>query len=60
MLKKILILFAITCVLSLSGCHFDKNPNQLRVGTISGPETQLMEVAKKVAFKFYGLDIKFI
>ena len=59
MLKKILIICLLTCVLlGLSGCQSKTDPNQIRVGTISGPETQLMQVAKQVAFKQAGLQVK--
>lgn len=40
----------------LFSCAKDKNT--LIVGTIAGPETELMEVAKDVAQKDYGLNIK--
>ncbi|MDQ8038940.1 MAG: MetQ/NlpA family ABC transporter substrate-binding protein [Rickettsiella sp.] len=62
MLKKILsTFFGVTCLLfSLSGCQSEKDPNEIRVGTISGPETQLMEVAKQVALNHTSLDIKII
>jgi D-methionine transport system substrate-binding protein len=51
------ILLLCSTVLLVSACH-DKNV--LRVGTISGPETQLMETAKEVAKANYGLDVKII
>lgn len=64
MIKKILY-FTLTCLLissflSLSACHHRENPNQIRLGTISGPETELMQVAKQVAQRDYGLKIKLI
>lgn len=50
---------AISClILFLIGCQ--QPHNQLRVGTISGPETELVEVAKEVAFQKYGLEVKII
>jgi len=45
--------------LSLIGCH-KPSPNTLVVGTISGPETELIDVAKEVAYKDYGLHIKIV
>lgn len=36
------------------------DPNTLMVGTISGPETTLVDVAQKIALKRYGLTIKII
>ena len=56
MLKKIILLIA---TLSLLACHED-DKNAFRVGTIAGPETELMEVAKQVAKDQYGLNIKLI
>ena len=45
----------------LSGCQRDHEPsNQITVGTIAGPETQLMQTAKQVAEKRYGLHIKIV
>ena len=61
MLKKILnAFFVFTCLLCLSACRSEKDPNQIRIGTISGPETQLMQVAKQVALHQYGLHLKII
>lgn len=34
--------------------------NRIKVGTIAGPETRLMEVAKQVAADQYGLDIQIV
>lgn len=42
------------------GCNRQEAANQMRVGTISGPETELMEVAKQVALKKYGLNIHIV
>ena len=59
MLKKIgcFILFCFFSV--LAACH-SENKNTIKVGTISGPETELMETAKQVAKEKYGLDVKII
>lgn len=46
------------CVITLSGCHSD-DKNTLKVGTISGPETELMQTAQTEAKKM-GLNIKII
>lgn len=43
----------------LGGCN-PPSPNTIMVGTISGPETELVEVAQKVAHERYGLDVKII
>jgi D-methionine transport system substrate-binding protein len=56
--NKKLTLILLTAVLSLTGCdrqHNDKNT--LRVGTISGPETTLMETAATVAAKRAHLNV---
>ena len=44
---------------SLVACN-KPSPNTLVIGTIAGPETELVEVAKEVALKQYGLDIKIV
>ena len=50
-----------TLLLSFAACSQQKeNPNVVKVGTIAGPETQLMQVAKQVAAKKYGLDIEIV
>lgn len=61
MFKKIIFLLTSVFIFSsLSACS-DKTPKDaIRVGTISGPETVLMRVAKQVAKKQYGLDVKII
>lgn len=52
----------LTCfilLLSLAAC--DKpSPNTLSIGTIAGPETQLIETAKQIAEKKYGLKINIV
>ncbi len=61
-LKKIVGLVVLTVLASaLVACSSQKdNPNIITVGTIAGPETQLMEVAKRVAKERYGLDVQII
>ena len=49
----------VSLVLILLGCS-KPSPNTLLVGTISGPETQLVEVAQNVAQERYGLTVKII
>ena len=46
-------------ILSLVACN-KPSPNTLVVGTIAGPETELIETAKKVAEDKYGLKIKIV
>lgn len=64
MIKRILhFLFGclfISLLLNLTACHRHENVNQIRLGTMSGPETELMQVAKKVAQRDYGLKINII
>ena len=45
--------------LSLIACN-KPAPNTLTIGTISGPETDLVDVVKEVAQKKYGLTIKIV
>jgi len=53
---RILCLFL---TLTLVACS-KPSPNAITVGTISGPETELVEVAQKVALERYGLEVKII
>lgn len=46
--------------LFLTACHRTESKDELRVGTISGPETELMQVAAQVAKQRYGLKVKII
>ncbi len=48
-----------TLVLSLVACS-KPSPNTITVGTISGPETDLVEVAQTVAQERYGLNVKIV
>ncbi len=49
----------VALILALAACG-KPSPNTLAIGTISGPETELVEVAQKVALERYGLTIKII
>ena len=60
MLKKILYFLLIGSLLGVGACHQRENPHQIRLGTISGPETALMQVAQQVAQRDYALKIKII
>lgn len=53
------ILLLNLCAILLVSCQGD-DKNTLKVGTISGPETELMQVAKEVAQKQFGLNIEII
>lgn len=59
--KKLSVLILTAVSLFIAGCksNTDKE-NTLKVGTISGPETELMLVAKKVAKDKYGLDVEIV
>lgn len=54
---RILSLISIFFLLTACG---KPSPDTLTVGTISGPETELVEVAQKVALERYGLTVKII
>lgn len=58
MLKKH---FMTLMIVALSACqpHTDRS-NTLKIGTISGPESELMETARDVAKKDFGLDIELV
>ncbi|GGI79202.1 MetQ/NlpA family ABC transporter substrate-binding protein [Legionella impletisoli] len=47
------------CSLALIACG-KPSPNTIVVGTIAGPETELVEVAQKVAKEHYDLNVKII
>lgn len=55
-LKKTMI---VLCSLLLAACQ-SHSDSVLSVGTIAGPETDLMEVAKQVALERYGLKIRIV
>lgn len=58
-MKKTLVACALAfCTTFLAGCHDDDKT--IKIGTIAGPETELAEVAAKIAEKQYGLKIKII
>lgn len=48
------------CALALLGCKPEQAANTIQVGIIGGPQTKIMETAKQVALKNYGLNIKVI
>ena len=53
------ILTYFVLLLSLVACN-KPSPNTLVIGTIAGPETELIETAKEVAKNKYGLNIKIV
>ncbi len=60
MKKYYITIIAGAFLLSLLDCSQPKNPNDIRVGTIAGPETKLVEAAKEVAQKKYGINIEVV
>lgn len=57
--KRSLLLSALAfCTVFLTGCHDDGKT--VTIGTITGPETQLAEVAAQVAKQRYGLHVKIV
>ncbi|MES2218266.1 MAG: MetQ/NlpA family ABC transporter substrate-binding protein [Pseudomonadota bacterium] len=56
-IKKIGLL---VCAILLTACGQHEVKNELKVGTIAGPDSQLMEVAKQVAKDKYGLNIDIV
>lgn len=63
MLKKVrrfgVIMGVVLSSILLVACQ-DKAPNELRVGTIAGPETTLMETAAQVAAKRFHLKVHLV
>lgn len=54
------ILCYLVLIIGLVACGNQQSPNVLVIGTIAGPETDLIETAKKVAEEDYGLTIKIV
>ncbi len=55
---RILVLLSILTL--LTGCGHKNSTNTLIVGTIAGPETELVQVAADVAHDRYGLTVKIV
>lgn len=59
MIRIIISVFVLGFVVLLSGCQKQAaDANTIIIGTISGPETDLMEVAKDVAKQQYNLNVE--
>ncbi len=56
-MKKFLIA---SVLIFLSACSSQESSHTVSVGTIAGPETELMQVAARVAQKQFGLTVKVI
>ncbi len=54
------ILALLTLFTALTACGHKPAPNTLTVGTIAGPETELVQVAADIAHKQYGLNVKIV
>lgn len=60
MLKFIKKIIPVLCIALLTACGSQDDKTTIKVGTISGPETDLMQVAKQVAKETFGLNVKII
>jgi D-methionine transport system substrate-binding protein len=63
MIKKLLKLFIFGVLVSvaLTGCgKKNNNAHVIRVGTMAGPDVEVMRVVKEVAKENYGLDVKIV
>lgn len=54
------LLISLFCLIVVACSHKERGENEIYIGTISGPETKLVEVAQKVAKQKYNLDVKII
>lgn len=62
-LKKIFTVVGLASTLLLTGCNDQQSVvdnNKITVGVIAGAETQVAEVAAKIAKEKYGLEVKLI
>jgi D-methionine transport system substrate-binding protein len=55
---SVLFLFVSQAALLLSGCRQERGEHEIIVGTMAGPETELMHIAAKVAQRTGGLSVK--
>ncbi len=61
MLKTVIkLVMSAVFIFGLAACHSSESKNTVRVGTIAGPETQIMQVAANIAKKEYGLNVKIV
>lgn len=54
----LIFLFTLPNALLLSGCRQQRGEHEIIVGTMAGPETELMRVAAEIAKKTDGLSVK--
>ena len=59
-MRFIIRLLIYPLILCLVACQQQSSPNTLRIGTIAGPESDLVRVAKHVAHEKYGLNVRVI
>jgi D-methionine transport system substrate-binding protein len=55
-----IILSIFILITALSGCHQQESANTLLIGTIAGPETELVKTAAEVAKARFGLTVKIV
>lgn len=58
-IKTLLLTLLLLTLFTLSGCA-EKDPNTIEVGTIAGPETELVEAARTIMKEKYGLNLKIV
>ncbi len=59
--KLLFIALLIATLLGVSGCHKQtENKNTIKVGTMAGPETQIMQTVKHTLKKDYGVNMQII
>lgn len=56
-MKKMFLITLSAVTMILTACSHKEGPNTIIVGTIAGPESQLVTVAKQVALKEFGLQV---
>lgn len=59
-LKSFFQILSFALLFTITACQHKEANNELRVGTIAGPETQLVETAKQIALRRYGLNIEIV
>lgn len=59
-MKRFISILLVLFAFSLTACSHKEKSNIVSVGTMAGPETKLMQVAKKVALKKFGLHVRIV
>jgi D-methionine transport system substrate-binding protein len=54
------LIFSVVFLCACSGHSAGDTSNQIKIGTIAGPDTELLEAAKNVAAKKYDLNLKIV